>query len=150
MSGEAQTSAGATIDVATGVPATNDNPGFAALSYSNIGEVTNVSSFGKVFNEVTHNPLASRQTCKLKGSYDNGTVTIDYAQVDTDAGQIILDAAVDSDDNYSFRLTKQDGAIRYFIARVMSNPENPGGVDDIYSGTADLSINNDVVKVAAP
>jgi len=146
----AQTSAGTTISISATLPAQNDQAGFEALTFTEIGEVTSIGGFGITYNEVTHNPLGDRKTFKFKGSYDNGTLTVDYALVDDDAGQLILDAAVNSDNNYAFEISRQDGAKRYFIARVMSKTETIGGVDDISSASTDLSINGNIVKVAAP
>jgi len=74
-----QTSAGSVIAISTTAtaPATYDATGLAALTYAAIGEVTNLGEYGRVYNLVTHNPLASRKTVKRKGSYNDGT--IDYA-----------------------------------------------------------------------
>lgn len=144
-----QTSAGLVVAISAGLPATNDAAGFAALTYSTVSGVSSVSAFGKTYNEVTFNPLNDRKTLKFKGSYDNGTISMEVAVDDADAGQVIVRSALDSDNNYSFKLTRQDGSVRYFFGRVMSFPENPGSVDSMYMATCDVSINSDVVKVAA-
>src|SRR5574343_924500 len=99
MASLAMTSAGSSI--AIGLPAASDTlAAFQAVSYTLIGEVVDVGSFGKVYNQVTHNPLATRQTIKRKGSYDNGTLSLQMAYAPTDAGQTMLNTAVNSDDSY--------------------------------------------------
>lgn len=144
-----RTSAGTTIAIGP-APATYDAAGFGAVSYDIIGEVTDAGEYGKVYNLVTHNPLADRKTIKKKGSYNNGSITLQLAIDEDDAGQIAALAASDSDDSYSIQVTKQNGAIDYFTAQVMSFTDNIGGVDNIESGSIQLEIDNDIVKVAAP
>lgn len=151
----AMTSAGTTIAISAGNPASFNQAGFEALSFTDIGEVTSVDGdVGRVYNLVTHNPLATRATQKYKGSYNSGSLTLPIAIDRADAGQIIVQAALVSDNDYSFKLTLQDGAVFYFKGKVMSFPVNAGGVDSITSGTITVEITaddngNDFVEVAA-
>ncbi|KPH60353.1 hypothetical protein [Novosphingobium sp. ST904] len=151
-----RTSAGTTLAISAGRPATFDAAGFGALTKTLIGEITNVDGdLGRVYNLVTHNPLATRATVKKKGSYNSGSLNLTLAIDEDDAGQIIAEAALKSDADYTFELTLQDGAKRYFMALVMSFPTTVGTVDDITTGTINLEITanddgDDFVKVAAP
>jgi len=145
----ARTSAGTQIAIGA-APATYDQVGFEAVSYDQIGEVTDAGEYGKVYNLVTHNPLADRKTKKFKGSYNNGSITLQIAQDEADVGQIAATAASDSDNSFSIRVTKQNGAIDYFTAQVMSFTTAIGGVDSIEGGSIQLEIDNDIIKVAAP
>lgn len=145
----ARTSAGTQIAIGA-APATYDALGFGAVTFSQIGEVTDAGEYGKVYNLVTHNPLADRQTKKYKGSYNNGSITLQLAIDESDVGQIAAVAALDSDDSYSIEVTKQNGAIDYFTAQVMSFTTSVGSVDSIESGSIQLELDNDVIKVAAP
>jgi hypothetical protein len=146
----ARTSAGTLIAIGA-APATYDSGGFAAVpDYTTIGEITDAGEYGKVFNLVTHNPLATRQTKKFKGSFNNGSITLQLAQDEVDVGQVAATAAVDSDDSFSIRVTKQNGAIDYFTAQVMSFTDTIGSVDSIEGGSIQLEIDNDIIKVAAP
>lgn len=151
----AQTSAGTTLSISAGSPATFDETGFEALSFTVIGEITNIDGeIGRVYNLVTHNPLATRATQKFKGSYNSGSVTLQMALDEDDAGQILLEAALTSDANYSFKLVHQDGKVKYFQGKVMSFPATPGGVDDITSASVQVEITaddsgNDFVEAAS-
>ena len=151
----AMTSAGTTLAISAGTPATFNQAGFSALSFTEIGEVTEVGGdVGRSYSLVTHNPLATRATQKYKGSYNSGSLTLPLAIDRADAGQIIAQAALVSDAAYSFALTLQDGAVIYFRGMVMSFPLNAGGVDAITSGTITVEITaddsgNDFVEVAA-
>lgn len=143
-----QTSAGSTFSIATGLPGTFDGTGYAALSWTIIGEVTDIGEFGKEFNLVTHMPVAGRQVKKLKGSYNNGTVQLQMAR-DSAAGsnQASLKTALASDASYSFRVTLQDLTKLYFTGKVMSYKTQVGGVDSVTGATTAIEIDNDVVEV---
>lgn len=135
------TSAGTTLGISATLPATFDATGFNALTHTLIGEITSIDGdIGRVYNSVTHNPLATRATVKKKGSYQSGSVTIQLAIDNADAGQVIAQAALLSDNNYSFKLTLQNGDIIYFQGMVMSFPLNAGGVDAITTGTITVEI----------
>jgi len=143
------TSAGTTIGVSANNPATYDQSGFEALSFSLVGEVTDLGEFGREYSAVTHNPLGDRRTVKRKGSYNDGTVAMTVARVPGDAGQTILQTALDSDDNFSFEVTLQDGTKLYFEAQVMSYTTNVGSVDQITTASVSIEITNDIIEVAA-
>jgi len=150
-----RTSAGTTLKMSAAQPATYDSTGYAALTYTTIGEVTNLGEIGREYNLVTHQPLASRGTVKKKGSFNDGQLTINVGLDNSDAGQTLLKTALASDNDYSFLVTLQDGAKRYFQGQVMSFKTNVGGVDDITAATITVEITTNsagvgIVEVAAP
>ncbi|MDR9412564.1 MAG: phage tail tube protein [Haloferacaceae archaeon] len=130
-------------------PATYDQAGFEGLTYSLIGEVTDLGEFGREYSAVTHNPLGDRRTVKRKGSYNDGTVAMTVARVPGDAGQTLLTTGLDSDDSYSFEVVLQDGTTLYFEAQIMSYTTNVGSVDQITTASVSLEITNDIIEVAA-
>lgn len=142
-----QTTAGATFKLSAGVPATFDAAGFAALTYTLIGEVTDMGGVGKTYNIVNHNPISNRRTRKLKGSYDPGDITLQYARDFADAGQDLLYAASNSDSPYAVEITLQDGSKMYFTALVASYKTTMGSVDQIVAGEALLTLQTDVIEV---
>lgn len=142
-----QSGAGAALAVSATLPATNDASGFGAVSFTNIGEVTNLGEFSRQYNIITYTALDERQIKKLKGSYDEGTLPVNLAYDPADSGQAILEAARDSDNNYSFRVTLQDGTYFYFQAKVTSYTVNVSGVDDVTSSTCQIAITEQIVKV---
>jgi len=143
------TSAGTTIEVSASLPATFDDTGYAALSYTNVGEVTAIGSFGQSAALVTHNPLDSRVTVKRKGSYNYGTLTLEMARDPADAGQTILVAAQNDDNSHSFKVTLQDGTVLYFTGQVMGYETSVSGTDAITSASCTVEIDQPIVTVAA-
>ncbi len=142
------TSAGTTIEISDSLPATYDVSGFGGLSYTAIGEVSDLGEFGREYAEVTFNPLGDRRTVKRKGSYNDGNVSMTVARVPGDGGQTILQTAVDSDASQSILVTLQDGTKLYFTAQVMSYTTNVGSVDQITTATVTLGITEDILEEA--
>ena len=143
------TSAGTTIGISSTLPATYDASGYGALSYSAVGEVTDLGEFGREYALVTHNPLGARRTVKRKGSYNDGQVAMTVARVPTDTGQADIITALDSDDPVAFEIVLQDGTALYFAGVVMSYTTNVGSVDQITSASVMIEITTDIVEVAA-
>lgn len=148
MPSDAFTSAGTTVAVSASLPATYNEAGYEALTFTDIGEVTNVGDIGRVYELVKHLPLATRETIKRKGSYDSGSVALDMARVPSDAGQTILVAGVDSDTSRSFEVTLQDGTVLYFTAQIMSYLTKIGATNNITGAMVQIEIDSDIVEVA--
>lgn len=147
--------AGTLIAVSAAAPATFNAAGYTALTFSAIGEITDGGAHGRTYAEITHQPIGTRGTAKLKGSFSEGTKTLQLAIDDTDPGQVILKTAVLSDAPFSFKVTYQGGAIDYFQALVMSFEKATAGVDSILSATVQLSLTSSkagvgIIEVAAP
>ena len=149
MASGAFTSAGTTISVSESAPESYDVTGFEALSFSEVGEVSDLGEFGREYSEVTFNPLGDRRTVKRKGSFNDGNITMTLARVPSDSGQAILQDALDNDDSFHFVVELQDGTKLYFAAQVMSYTTNVGGVDQITSASVTLGITNDILEDAA-
>ena len=141
------TSAGTTIAISDTLPSANNQAGYEALTFVDIGEVTDLGEFGRVYNLVTHNPLGDRRTIKRKGSYNDGSITLSMARVPTDPGQAILVDAVDDDASYAVKVTLQNGTVFYTTVQVMSYTTNVGSVDQITSASVTLEIDCDILQV---
>jgi len=141
------TTAGTVISASATLPATYDQAGYEALAFTSVGEITEVGEYGKEYNLVTHIPLATRRTQKLKGSYNDGSISLQMAYDPDDSGQAILVTALDSDDSIAFKVVDQDGTVDYFTGKVMSYRKNIGGVDTIRSASTSVELDSDVVTV---
>lgn len=135
-----RTTAGTTIGIVAGQPATFDIAGYTALAFVNIGEVTDLGEFGREYNLVTHNPIGTRATVKKKGSYNEGSIQLQLGLDPDDAGQNLAKTASKSDDDYSFCVTLQSGDKYFFQAQVMSFKIGAGNVDQITAATITLEL----------
>ena len=149
------TTAGTTLHMTAAAPATYDGTGYAALTWTELGEVVSVGTYGREYDKVTHKPLKSRGTVKRKGSFDEGAMTVSMGKDTDDAGQILLKTASMSDNDHSFKLVYQNGDVEYFRAQVMNFKNDPGEASKIVGVSVDLDITTNsagvgVVSVLAP
>lgn len=135
-----KTSAGTVLRVSSGVPATFNAAGYAALTYTTVGEIVDLGEFGRSYALVTHNPIDNRGTVKAKGSFNEGQLALQLGLDTDDAGQIILKSASTSDNNYAFKVTDQKGDVYYFQAQVMEFKVGLGSVDQITKASCNLEI----------
>ncbi|MEH3087724.1 MAG: hypothetical protein PGN26_14590 [Xylophilus ampelinus] len=129
------TAANTSIAISAALPSGQTSTAFAALTYTEIGEVVDLDSVvGREYNPVEHAPLKSAQRVRKKGSYSLPDATVNVAWDDADAGQILVKTASENNNIYSIKVTKQDGKLRYFTAQVSKFVENIGSVDDKVTG----------------
>lgn len=107
-----------------------------------LGEVVNSGTIERQFNEITHVPQATGNTEIFKGSRRDGTMTLQFGQDLSDAGQEALDDAFeDRRQAYNFRFVSIDGDEYRLKAKVMSKTTDfSGGADSIISGQSALAI----------
>lgn len=134
------TVAGTLIGISAASPATYNVAGYTALTYTNIGSIEDGGEHGRTYNEVTFNPIDTRGTQKFKGSFNEGNKTLSIGYNSDDAGMILLKTALNSDNDFSFKVTYPDGDIDYFQAKVMTLTKATGGVDSIRMASVELSI----------
>lgn len=145
-----QTGAGSSIAISVAAPATADATGYAALTFTEAGNCEKIGAIGATFAKTEFQPLKGAKQ-KLKGSPDYGSLQPQFAHDEEDAGQALFRTAADDEENalFSFRVTYQNGAKRYFPGRVFGWPETVDGADPVMMATPTVEICGKVVKVAA-
>lgn len=147
------TSAGTQYAVSAAEPATYDPAGFAALTFTDVAEVTDMGEYGPTYEVVTHNPLPTRRTVKRKGTVNDGALTMQLGRDPTDAGQQLLIDGVDGselDTIYSHKVTLQDGTVQYFTGQIYSYTTNISTINTITSASVTVELDNAIIEVAAP
>lgn len=139
------TTAGSTLRITATAPATFDATGYNTLFGASpapalVGEITDFGEFGREYALVTHNPVAERGTVKLKGSFNEGTMSLSLGLDTDDAGQILMKTARDSDNDYYFQVETQGGDKYFFAAKVMTFKTVLGSVDSVTNATATLEL----------
>ena len=143
-----QTNAGTAISVSIAAPATHDDAGFAALTYTLIGEIVTTGTKGPSVALVTHSPLDKRAIQKYKGTVNYGTYSMGLGLDIADAGQILLKAGADGaqiDVVHSFKEVKQNGAIEYYRAVIMSFDRAGGGNDAVLGANTSLELTDSII-----
>ena len=147
------TSTGTVMGVSAAPPATYDEAGFVALTFTDVAEVVDMGEFGAVYNKVDHAALERRNIVKRKSMVDYGSMAVQLGRDTSDAGQLLLVSGADGankDVVYSFKITLQDLSVQYFTSQVYSYTTNVGAGDQIVGSTVQVEIDNEIIEVAAP
>jgi len=140
---------GGFLSVSAPTPATFDASGYAALTWTEVGEASEIPEFGAAYSAVMFTSLKTGIENKFHGALNYGSITIPLGYDSTDAGQIILLAALASKDEISFRETRSDGTIRYIMGKVMSFPRGQS-VGSVNMASCNIEFTRADVEVAAP
>ena len=105
---------GTTLSVIAATPSTEDQSGYEALSWTEVGRVISIGELGDTSEDIAFDLLKPGRRSHVNGVKDLGEipVTIDYQR--TDAGLTILEAAANGNTTHSFRVTDTDGDDYYF------------------------------------
>jgi hypothetical protein len=147
-----QSIAGATLSISASIPATYDQAGYeaSAMVYTEIGEIENYGNHGVTANISTFTPVKTSVVTKIKGSKDYGTMALMIGSIPSDAGQVILGAAAESNNHYSAKMVYPDGEVHYLDALVGKKEYQDGSVNDTSKIAVDLALCRKPVVVAAP
>lgn len=144
-----QTTSGTQIFISNTLPATQDKAGYEALTWIEVGEVTDIAEFGRTYEEIITNYLNQRRVAKHKGNYDEGSPAITVTRNTEDDGQQACQVALASDDNSAFKILHQNADVDFFEAKVLSYTQEIGAANKTYNASVQLSIDSDIVPVNA-
>lgn len=138
MPDSAQTLVDSVIAISASLPTTFDDDGatgYPSVSYTTVGQVTDWTPGGQTYTITTSNPINQRSTDKYKGTFNNDADSITVNRDDDDAGQVIVLAALTSDNDYTFKVTYQDATDDFFTGKVISTNTVAGGADSLVQRT---------------
>lgn len=147
------TGTGTEYSVSAALPATYDEAGFDALTFTVVAEVISIPSVGPVFEQVDHKALDRRNVVKRKGSVDYGSTDLGLGWSPTDAGQVLLIAGADGanvDSVYSHKIAYPTGDVKYFTSQIFSYTTEVADTDSIIGSTVSISLDNTIIDKAAP
>jgi hypothetical protein len=142
------TSAGTTLAISAGLPASLDGQGYQALVYTEIVGVESISAFGPNTATAPFQPLAGLAE-KNKGGTNYGSLQVPIAVDKSDPGQALLWVAGDPVNRamYAFLVTFTNGDRRFFLAKVFGVPETPGAATNNLMATASIEIITPIWKI---
>lgn len=141
----------ATLAISATLPATYDAAGYGAttITYTAIGEVENYGNHGVTAAVTEFTPIDTAVVAKMKGSKNYGTMSVVVGSIPSNAGQIIVKAASESNNHYSAKLTYPDGEIHYMDVLVSKYEFQNNAVNDVMKVAVDMAICRAPVIVAA-
>ena len=147
-----QVNTGVQFAVSADLPATYDAAGYAALTYTPVGEVLSIGEFGGSADEVQSQPLATGVTEFFRGFVQYGNPSLGLERDTNDAGQAIIKAHFDgaqTGNAFSAQVTLPDGEVVYMDVRAFSYNVNIGSANSMIGSTANLRVNRVPIYVAA-
>lgn len=123
--------------------------GAAVAGFLETQEHRSYSGFDGQASEIDVTTLVSTAREKRLGLQDFGSFSVDLNIVDTEPFQVEAAEAKAAGSMRWFRLVYANGAERRFQGYVRSISES-GSVDAVAQGTMGITINGDVISVAAP
>lgn len=149
MSDLLQPGLGTYISLVASLGSDLDAATYAALTtWEEVGEVTEVPTYGALHDVVTHVPLKTGITAKYHGALNNGSLVVPMGLVAADAGQVIAKAALASKARISVRVTYADGAIDYYQAKIMGFTRG-ASIGGVVAASMSLEIETVITEVAA-
>lgn len=105
---------GSTLSIVASTPATEDESGYTALSFTEVGNVVSFGELGDESEDIAFDLLKPGRKTHVNGVKDLGEipVTIEYDR--SDAGQVIVRAANNGNTTHTFVMTDTDGDDYYF------------------------------------
>ena len=135
-------SVGTVVSVSAAQPATEDQAGYEALTWTVIGEITDIGESGGTATITTFTPVASGVVNKRKGSIDYGTMALSIAKDAADAGQVLLKAGFDGSARntvHSFKVAEPDsGDEIYFMGSISSFTTVRGDANAVMAHTCNV------------
>lgn len=152
------TGAGCRLSIGTKTGA-DTQAAYAADTYIEVGEISDIGEFGDTFNSVTFQALADGRVRKYKGTADAGDITLAVGLDNGDAGQQAIKTAHQdrSKGDYNLKITLNDGdpaatpiinpTTFYFRGKVMKNTVATGGAGAVVTRNITIAINSDVIEL---
>jgi hypothetical protein len=100
---------GGTLSVSASTPATEDEAGYDALSWTEIGNVLSIGELGATTGVISVNPIKTGVTKHYNGMKDLGEIPIAVEFDASDAGMTILEAGNNGSTVHSFKVADADG-----------------------------------------
>jgi hypothetical protein len=149
MSSNAMTSATTKVYIAAGqTPSTYNSAGFAALTWVEIDEVTNIGELGGTTTVVQHIPVGTAEVVKRAGSVNYGTLQCQAART-TAAVQDSLRTVFGTRASTPFKVVYPTalGEIDYFTGIVTSVVTSVQGADNILGLNFTIDIDAQILTV---
>lgn len=145
-----QTSTGVRYYISAALPATNDKLGYDALTWTEVGEVESLSTYGATQTEVNFTNLADGILKKFKGTTNYGSMTVGMGYDETDAGQLLLEAASGGAANltvHSHKVVYPGGRVDAFQGYVFGYDKTPGSIDNVIMSSSTIGINTKPIDI---
>lgn len=111
---------GSTLSIVASTPASEDQTGYEALSYTEVGKIVSVGELGDESDEITFDLLKTGRRSRVNGVKDLGNIPVVVEHDAADAGQDIVRAGNNTNTTHTFKITDTDN-IDYYFQGLLAN-----------------------------
>lgn len=152
MSSTVKTASGSAFSISIATPATFNQTGYEALTYTAVGSVISGSKLGGTINNATFEPLTDEVTQNVAGNKTIDPLTVQLAYDSSDAGQALFKSLTTvGDANYkecvAVKFELPGGEVFYNYGFCSEYAPNVGGANDLVDAAATLLLNKDYLEV---
>ena len=123
-----QSSVGVAVGISATLPATHDNVGMAALTFTACGKLSTAAPMTGTKDVATFDNLTTGEEEKFADIMRAGAGDMSFGYDPTDAGQLIIETAADADgsgSNVALEFTLLNGDVYYRLAVITSYMPDP-------------------------
>jgi hypothetical protein len=140
------TAAGAKLYTALTLPATYDQTGFEAVSWTRIAQITDYGSIGGNWQEVNTTLVDEDEEVTTKGVMQYGTMPISHIDNDDTGKDMIETQFTNKTCDYPYKIECTNGRVLYFKGKVMGNETNLGTGGDAMTVTRNIKQTGRLIK----
>lgn len=109
---------GTKLKIATGRPATHDQAGYGAMTFTEIEGVIDIPDRGDDSEDIADPTIKEGRAEHFTGTKDGGVLQIPIKHIEGDAGQAELKSAAGTNVTMSFQEVDPDGETHFYFGRV--------------------------------
>lgn len=109
------TQVGTTFYISAGAPATFDQSGCEAKSYTKVGKVVTIPAMGDSSEDGQISSLEEGRILHFNGIKDYAPFVVPFIFDADDAGQVIVRAGANSSTEYTAKIIDADGYVKYVV-----------------------------------
>lgn len=140
--GDTFTELGTKLKLATGRPATHDQAGYGALSFTEIKGVISLPDRGDTSADTSEPTLADGRVEHFGGAKDGGVLDIPIKHIEGDAGQTALLAGAGTNGTFSFQEVDPDGDAHFYFARILDVKRRAATASSFKGYVARVAVNS--------
>lgn len=131
------------------LPATYNDTGYSALTWTDTIETTQFGDVGPESEVITFITVCDGKVNKRPGSTNYGQQSLEFAYVPDDDAQILLKAAAKTRDPVAVRETLWNGDIIYYVGYVTRAKTMVGGPTDFVRLGVNFEVDSETLEVLA-
>jgi hypothetical protein len=143
-----QQAVGAQLHISAALPATHDDTGFAALTYTKVGKLSSLPDLDGEYDTATFDNLETGEEEKFPDVFRAGDGVFTVGLDDSDTGQDLIETSKDAKTKCSFKFTLKDGTVYYRIGFFRSYKPTGIEVGGVVMAECSVEFEKSTVKVS--